>query len=148
MADRALQRMIHAGCRALGLDAETRHDLQLVVTGKASMAEMTDTDLQKVVEALKARGFAPGFGPKAKGRRPAAERADVRLIHALWGELGRAGKLKVRGRAGLNAFVRSRFERKWGAVPIDVDAMKDWAQIADVIDALKDWCRREGIEVR
>jgi phage gp16-like protein len=148
MNARSLQRMVHVGCKALGLDEDTRHDLQLVATGKASMADMSEAELQKVVDALKAKGFAPGFAGKAKGRRPAPERADVRLIHVLWGQLGRAGKLKVEGRAGLNAFIRARFEKKWGSVPIDVDALKEWTQISDVIDALKDWCRREGIELR
>lgn len=145
MTARTLQRMIHVGCKQLGLDDDTRRDLQLVVTGKASMADMTDAEMLKVVEALKLRGFKTGFKGAAKAPRPVAKRADVRLIHALWGALGRAGKLKKPGREGLNAFLRSRFEQKWGAVPIDVDALTDWSQITDVIKALKDWCRREGV---
>jgi phage gp16-like protein len=145
MTARNLQRMIHVGCKQLGLDDDTRRDLQLVVTGKASMADMTEAEMLKVVEALKQRGFKAGFKGPSKARRPAAKRADVRLIHALWGALGRAGKLKKPGREGLNAFLRIRFEKKWGAVPIDVDALTDWSQISDVIKALKDWCRREGV---
>jgi phage gp16-like protein len=145
MTARNLQRMIHVGCKQLGLDDDTRRDLQLVVTGKASMADMTDAEMLKVVEALKQRGFKAGFKGPSKPRRPVAKRADVRLIHALWGALGRAGKLKKPGRDGLNAFLRTRFEKKWGAVPIDVDALADWSQITDVIKALKDWCRREGV---
>lgn len=148
MVSRSLQRMIHVGCRQLGIDGETRRDLQLVVTGKDSMADMDDADLQKMLEALKQRGFKTGFKADSKGRHPVARRADVRMIHALWGALGRAGKLKVPGRAGLNAFIRARFEKKWGAVPIDVDALVEWAQISDVIDALKDWCAREGVPLK
>jgi phage gp16-like protein len=142
---RNLQRMIHVGCKQLGLDDDTRRDLQLVVTGKASMADMSEAEMLKVVDALKQRGFKAGFNGASKTRRPTAKRADVRLIHALWGALGRAGKLKKPGREGLNAFLRIRFEKKWGAVPIDVDALTDWSQITDVIKALKDWCRREGV---
>lgn len=144
---RNLQRMIHVGCKQLGLDDDTRRDLQLVVTGKASMAAMSEAEMLKVVDALKQRGFKAGFNGASKTRHPTAKRADVRLIHALWGALGRAGKLKKPGREGLNAFLRIRFEKKWGAVPIDVDALTDWSQITDVIKALKDWCRREGVLV-
>lgn len=147
MADRALQKMIHVGCKQLGIDADTRRDLQLVATGKSSMADMTDRELLKVVDALKQRGFKSGFKAAATGRRAAAPRADLRLVHVLWSQLGQAGKLKVPGRAGLNAFLRARFEQKWGSVPIDIDALRDAGQINDVIRALKDWCKRGGISL-
>ena len=144
-----LRRLIHVGCRELGLDSDTRHDLQLVATGKASLSDMTEAEMLRVVEALRQRGFKPGFKSGSTGRksRPAAPRADLRYIHVLWGLLGKAGVLKRPGRDGLNAFVRSRFEKKWGAVPLDIDHLREWEQISDVIDALKDWCRREKIKV-
>ncbi|PQV56385.1 uncharacterized protein DUF1018 [Defluviimonas denitrificans] len=147
MADRTLQRMIHVGCRDLGIDNETRHDLQLVVTGKTSMSDMTDRDLQKMVEALKQRGFKP-FDRKrpAKGRK-AAPRADVRFCHVMWRLLHQKGAVRVGGAKGLNAFIRARFEKKWGSVPIDIDTMHEWSEISDIVDALKAMCRRNGIEV-
>lgn len=152
MTNRNLQRMIHVGCKQRGLDDDMRRDLQLVATGKASMTDMTDADLLKVLEALKQRGFTPGFkGPVKAGskpRRAPAPRADLRLVHVLWGLLGQAGKLQKPGRDGLNAFVRSRFEGKWQSVPIDIDALRDAKQINDVIRALKDWCKREGVALR
>lgn len=151
MTARNLQRTIHLACRQLGLDTDTRRDLQLVATGKASMADMSEAELQKVIAALKERGFKLGFKggtkPVPKGWRAPAPRADLRMIHALWGQLGRAGALRHPGRAGLNAFIRARFEKKWGHVPLDVDALREWSQISDVLDALKDMCRRAGIKV-
>lgn len=145
MTDRNLQRMIHVGCKQLGLDADTRHDLQLVITGKASMADMTEAELLKMVDALKQRGFKAGFKAASKGRPAPASRADLRYIHVLWGLLGRAGALKKPGRAGLNAFVRSRFQAHWHSVPIDIDALRDAGQINDVTRALKGMCHRAGI---
>ena len=139
---RALQKLVHVGCRELKIDAEGRRALQLAVTGKASMSDMSEGDLTKLVDRLKADGFSPEGG---KTSRKAAPRADLRYVHVLWGLLGRAGKLKKPGRAGLNAFVRSRFENKWSSVPIDIDALQDAGQINDVTRALKDWCKREGI---
>lgn len=147
MADRTLQRMIHVGCRELGIDSETRHDLQLVVTGKASMSDMTDADLRKMVDALKEKGFRPFDGKRpAKGRK-AAERADVRFCHVMWRLLHQKGAVRAGGARGLNAFIRARFEKKWGSVPIDIDTMQEWSEISDIVDALKAMCRRHGIEV-
>jgi len=144
-----LRRLIHVACRDLGLDSDTRHDLQLAVTGKASLSDMTEPEMLRVVEALKQRGFKPGFNGGSKGSksRPAAPRTDLRYIHVLWGMLGKAGVLKRPGRDGLNAFIRSRFEGKWQSVPIDVDALRDAGQINDVIRALRDMCARNGVEV-
>lgn len=145
MGARDLQKLIHVGCRELGIDADTRRDLQLVATGKASMSEMTDAELTRLLDALKARGFQPHAGKGAPQRHPRAPRADLRLVHALWGALGRAGKLDKAGRAGLNAFVRRRFGDVWGSVPADIDMLRDAGQIAVVIEALKSWCAREGV---
>jgi phage gp16-like protein len=148
ITSRNLQRMIHVGCKQLGIDADTRHDLQLVVTGKASMSEMTEAELQRVVDALKQKGFKTGFKKGVKGRRAIAPRADLRFVHVLWRRLGEAGAAKRPGREGLNAFIRSRFEGKWQSVPIDIDALRDAGQINDVIRALKDMCKRAGVDVR
>ncbi|QFQ88248.1 DUF1018 domain-containing protein [Paracoccus kondratievae] len=151
-----LKRMIHVGCKQLGLDDDTRRDLQLVATGKTSMADMTEAELRQVVEALKNRGFKPygnTYFTSAKGNgRPKghamAPRADLRFVHVLWKLLGEAGVLKRPGRAGLNAFIRSRFEGKWRSVPIDVDALRNAGQINDVIQALRDMCHRAGVSVQ
>lgn len=145
-AARNLQRQIHVGCKQLGIDADSRHDLQLLVTGKASMADMTDAELRKVVEELENRGFKAGYKGSEKTRRAPAPRGDLRYVHVLWGLLGKAGKLERPGREGLNAFVRSRFEGKWQSVPIDIDALREAGQINDVTRALKAMCKRHGIE--
>lgn len=137
------RRTIFAGCRELGLDQDTRRDLQLAATGKASMSDMTDADADKLIKALRDRGFKTA---SKGGRHRAASRSDLRYVHVLWGLLKKAEVLRNPTRDGLNAFVRSRFEAKWGAVPADIDMLRDAGQINDVTRALKDWCRREGIE--
>lgn len=147
MSTRHLQRLIHVGCRELGLDADMRHDLQLVATGKASMSDMTEAELEQVVAALKARGFKPGFKGDEKDRRAPSSRADLRYAHVLWALLAEKGAVRRSGHDGLNAFVRARFEKTWGSVPVDINSLRDWRQIADVVEALKAWCLREGIPV-
>ena len=139
----ALIRKVHIGCRQLGLDTETRHDLQRQVTGKDSLSAMTEAELKQVLKALENRGFKP----TAKGRHKPAPRADLRYCHKLWSLLAEAGAVNVPGRAGLNAFVRARFGKKWGSVPADIDMLVEWGQIADVVDALKAMCARTGVEL-
>ncbi len=141
MTRRTLQKLIHVGCRELGLDQDTRRELQLVATGKVSQRDMSEADLRAVIDALQARGFRP------EGRRPRAPRADVRYCHVLWRLLAEAGEVRTPGPAGLNAFVRARFAKTWGHVPIDIDAMRDAREINDVVRALKDWCARAGVDL-
>ncbi|MFN3662349.1 gp16 family protein [Yoonia sp.] len=142
--NRSLQRMIHVGCRQLGLDVQARRDLQAVVCGKQSMSDMTEAELTAMLDRLKADGFQPAT--KSTQRRPAAPRGDLRLIHVLWRKLGDAGALERPDRAGLNTFIRSNFERSWGSVPADVDMMRDHDKIAAVIKALSDWGKRAKID--
>lgn len=143
MTRRNLQRLIHVGAKQLGIDSATRHDLQLRVVGKSSMADMTDSELRAIATEMKRMGFKAD----AQGRRPPARRADIRFCHVMWRLLNEAGATKISGAKGLNAFIRARFEKTWGHVPIDIDTMTEWEQIKDVVEALKSWCAREGIEL-
>lgn len=140
---RALQRSIFAGCRALGLDDQARRDLQLAETGKASMRDMDETDLQKILKRLKRDGFEAGLKAPRKGKL--ASRGDLRFVHVLWRLLGEAGVLRDPSRAGLNAFVRASFGKSWGSVPADIDMLRDAQKIDAVIQALKQWAAREGV---
>ncbi|UWQ93004.1 regulatory protein GemA [Rhodobacteraceae bacterium M382] len=137
---RALQQKIHIGCRQLGLDPAARRDLQLVETGKSSMRDMTEADLKKVIKRLESDGFKPTS--KRHQKHKAAPRADLRLIHVLWAELGKAGELRDPTRAGLNRFIRARFGSHWGIELADVDVLRQWNQIDQVIQALKAWNQR------
>lgn len=139
---RHLQKLIHVGFRELGLGRDDRHALQLAATGKASMSDMSEAELMRVLDRLKTDGFVV----KTAGRRPVAPRKDLKLVHVLWGKLGNAGALTRPGRAGLNAFIRSNFEKSWGSVPADVDMLRDHDKIAAVISALMDWGKRENID--
>ncbi|WP_347881090.1 gp16 family protein [Pseudosulfitobacter pseudonitzschiae] len=139
---RALQKLIHIACRDLGLDTDARRDLQVVVCGKSSMSDMTEAELTQVLDRLKQSGFKAS----STGRRPAAPRADLRLIHVLWRKLGEAGALERPDRVGLNAFIRSRFGETWASVPADIDMLRDVEQIEAVVAALKAWGQRADID--
>lgn len=139
----ALRKTIFVGCRQLGLDNDARRDLQLVATGKDSMRDMNQADLIAMVDALKQRGF----NPVSKAvKKPAAPRADLRLVHVLWRKLGEAGALDRPDRDGLNAFIRARFGKAWGSVPADIDMLREWQQIDQVVEALKAMGKRANID--
>lgn len=138
---RTLQKRIHATCRALGIDADTRREMQMEVCGKTSTRDMNKADLELVVAHLNKIGGQSGIG-----RRPAAPRADLRLVHVLWRKLGDRGALERPDRDGLNAFIRRRFGDSWASVPADVDMLRDPKQIEAIIRALKSWGQREGID--
>lgn len=147
MTANTVLKTIHVACRDLGMDNDTRRDLQLLVTGKASLSAMTSAEQLAVLEALKAKGFKPSAGKASRTHRRPATRGDIRFCHVLWGKLVKAGAVELPGAAGLNAFIRARFEKAWGAVPFDIDGLRDWKQIATVIEALKAMCLRAGIDL-
>ncbi|EBA16387.1 hypothetical protein RSK20926_21719 [Roseobacter sp. SK209-2-6] len=138
-----LQKKIHVGCCALGIDSDARRALRLAVTGKASMTDMNTAELNLVLDRLK----DDGFKVQAKGKsRPQASRQNLRLVHVLWKKLGEAGVLEDPSRKGLNSFIRARFHKVWGHIPLDVDALRDQEKIDQVIQALKAWGQRVEIE--
>ena len=141
--NRSLQRLIFAACRQLGLDDDARRDLQVSVTGKSSLRDMSDGELKLVVNRLKEDGFTDT--PRNPRHKP-APRNDLRMIHVIWRKLGQAGVLRDPSRAGLNRFIRARFEKTWGSVPADVDMLREWKLIDDVIQALKSWGQRAEID--
>ncbi len=139
----ALIRKIHIGCRQLGIDQDTRHEMQLKLVGKSSLSDMSEPELLRVVSALKDKGFE---AKKGRAKQKAAPRADLRLVHVLWSKLGHAGVLETPTRKGLNTFLRSQFEASWGSVPADVDMLRDHRQIDDVLQALMAWGKRAKID--
>ncbi|MEL7098268.1 MAG: regulatory protein GemA [Pseudomonadota bacterium] len=139
-----LKRLIHVGCRELGIDQDARKALQLAVVGKPSMSDMNEDELKSVLQRLKDDGFKP---QAQSGKRHAkAGRADLRFVHVLWRELGKA-KAVDGTRKGLNAFIRARFGTAWGSVPADFDMLTRADQINDVIQALKAICDRKGVQL-
>ncbi|MYE01650.1 MAG: DUF1018 domain-containing protein, partial [Alphaproteobacteria bacterium] len=57
---RSMQRAIFANCRSRGIDEDARRALQLRVTGKASMKDMTADETARLLKAVRG-GDAPGW---------------------------------------------------------------------------------------
>ena len=140
-------RMIHVACRDLGLDQETRHELQERVTGVSSLSAMNERQLKLVVDELKAKGWTPAPKKGSKTFRNFASRGDIRFCHVLWAKLVAAGVFAVPGHEGLNAFARTVLEKADGATILDVDQLRDHKQIALLIEVLKNRCTRAGVKL-
>lgn len=136
-----LIRLVHVGCRELGIDADTRHLLQQELTGKESLKDMSEPELKLVIDNLKDKGFTV-----KSGRKPQSENGQIRLCHVIWRKLSEAGHTRRPGRAGLNAFIRKSFAKAWGVIPADVDQLTNATEIDDVVQALVSWGKRAKID--
>lgn len=131
-----LRRAIFGEARKAGLDAEARHDLQLRVTGKASLTDMTPDDMRAVLAAI--------TGDQAGASRIASDGKDSlppgtlgKTLTALWISAYHLGVVRDRRDSAACAFVR----RQTG---LDAARFASVMQMADSIEALKRWMARDG----
>lgn len=135
-------RAVIAACKARGIDADTRHALQVQITGKASLKDMNVFDLDSVLNRLNAR---------AAGKKPAnewafvfrlvAERRDLcKKIYKLAERIG-AGQKPPAGPMGKH-YIEGIAERALGA-----DTVLEFCSpeiLRNVIIALEIHCKRKG----
>lgn len=122
-----LQRAVFAACKRLGLDSDARRDVQLGVTGKASLSDMDLGEIGRVLDAL-----------NRDWKGPAAHRAHLGKVKALWWSLYWLGALDDPKVPAIDAFVR----RQTGIAAL---RFLDHRHAPAVIEALKAWCAREGV---
>lgn len=136
-------RAVFAACKAQGIDDETRHALQVQITGKASLKDMNVFDLDSVLNRLNAR---------AAGKKPAnewafvfrlgAERRDLcKKIYKLAERIG-AGQKPPVGPMG-KRYIEGIAEQMLGA-----DTVLEFCPpeiLRKVIAALEIHCKRNGL---
>lgn len=127
---------IHALKNRLRLSDEEYRAVLIGQTGKHSSKDMTQAERERVRDYLQAMALRQGVADSARAdQQPAYRRAArplERKVWALWGALGRAGKLDRPGPAGLQAWV----QRQVGVS--HVRWCKD-AQLHQLIESLKLW---------
>lgn len=145
-----LIRLIHVAKRDTGLDDASYRDLLERETGKRSAKDMSVSQLDQVLKAMKANGFkvrkpvSASTNAKVREfpRKPKSEARDGQkaLITALWIDLWQLGAVRDRTDKALDAFIKRQtsIEHLQWLGPHQAHA---------VIEALKDWCAREGFEV-
>ena len=133
-----LIRLIHVAKRDLSMDDDTYRAILQRIGKKASSADLTIPELEKVLEHLKRSGFKVRSKAKpaqAKPSRPLAQDGESKKIRALWLFLHELGAVKNPSEEALAAYVK----RIAG-----VDALQ-WIsgeQAERLIETMKKWAMR------
>jgi hypothetical protein len=121
---------IHVANKQLGLDEETARDLYERITGKRSLRQMNDRELQLVVTEQRRQGFKPvekGLqGPFAK------------KLQALWIAAWNLGIVRDRTDGAMLSFIKRQTGIEHTRFLLDAE------DAAKAIDALKAWMAREA----
>jgi hypothetical protein len=121
---------IHVANKQLGFDEDTARDLYQRVTGKRSLRQMNDRELQLVVAAQRQAGF--------KAAPSGLQGPFARKLQALWIAGWNLGIVRDRRDGALLAFVK----RQTG---IDhTRFLLDGREAAKAVEALKAWMTREA----
>jgi len=130
---RKLLASIHIGRKALGLDEVVYREMLFSVTGKRSCREMSEEELERVLEEMERVGFKPCrrhddlLGRSAEMASP----GQLRLIEFLWEQVSRSPDLE----RSLRQFLR-------GMVGVANLRWLTAEQASRVIEALKAMRRR------
>lgn len=133
---RALIGLAHKAAVLAGLSDDARRDVQQTVTGKASCAEMTDTELRRLLWHYKAKGIEIGVpGPKPRGgggwERPTANQwAEIERLALVFGWVDGLEDSRLRRFVGRTAGVDAlRFLSREGATKV-ISGLTRWHKVA------------------
>nr|DAO37959.1 MAG TPA: Protein of unknown function (DUF1018) [Caudoviricetes sp.] len=125
---------VHVGLKQLGIDDETGRDLYERVTGKRSLAAMTELEINRIVQELRDKGFKPA----SNGTRKPLKGRFAKKLQALWIAAWNLGIVKSNDDAALITFVKRQTK-------IDhVQFLQDADDASKAIEALKNWMMREA----
>ncbi|MDK9270695.1 regulatory protein GemA [Salmonella enterica subsp. enterica serovar Poona] len=130
-----LIQLIHIAKNELSIDTDTYRQMLLSITGITSTSIMNPGQLNKVLAAMKAKGFKVKPSRKARTTRPLADHPQARKLRALWLEMYAQGIVLDSSEDALCRWIK----RETG-----IDGLQwlepDMASIA--IERLKSWQER------
>ncbi len=132
---RALMGVVHKAAKAIQMDDDDRRAMQIRITGKESLADMTLGQIGDVLDELRALGWVDG--KRSKGRRRLASHPEAGKIRALWLSLYHLGEVNDPTEDALASFVKRQTRLD------DLEWVKQ-ENAHRVIEALKSWCDRAG----
>jgi len=132
---------IHIAKKELRLDdAAYRAVIGRLFPGKSSSAQLSDRQLDELLEHFKAEGFKPAKSrPVRSGRRPMADGEQARKLRALWLSLYHLGEVRNPTEDALAAYVK-RTTRVAALQWLDVDSA------SKAIEGLKKMAERAGVD--
>lgn len=133
---------IHAACRAKGIDADARRDLQLSLTGKASLNDMHLGEVSRVLDHLNGKAQRGGDGEWRFVFALADDRqACGRKIFRLAERIGPTQQPPVP--VASKAYIEGITAQMRGCdQPLE---FCDADQLRKVVQALEIYCKRHGI---
>lgn len=142
-----LIQLIHIGKSKLQMDNEVYRLFLLNTVGKDSCTQMNLIELNKVVDAMKKRGFqVTGMRFKYSNRKSSQSSAPesdiVKKIRSKWLEMHYQGIIKNSSETSLNAYIAKIAKNKDGQ-PIPFVTWLDNVQAIRVLETLKKWQQRE-----
>lgn len=130
-----LIQLIHIAKNELSIDTDTYRQMLLSITGITSTSIMNPGQLNKVLAAMKAKGFKVKPSRKARTTRPLADHPQARKLRALWLEMYAQGIVRDSSEDALCRWIK----RETG-----IDGLQwlepDMTSIA--IERLKSWQER------
>ena len=135
MTKQRLIQLIHIARNDLQMDEDTYRQMLQGLTGKASTKGMDVTQLNRVMESMKNKGFRIKPTVKARSGLPLDPHPQSKKIRSLWLEMASAGIVRDSSEQALAWWVK----RETG-----ISALR-WLsneQASSVIEKLKKWQRR------
>lgn len=131
---------IHTACRANGIDEDTRRQLQLTLTGKASLKDMDYSDVSRVLDHINLRG-KPGEEWRFVFRLSADRQQYARKIYRLAERVGAlmTPPVPVASKAYIEGITR---QMRGTTQPLE---FCDREQLHKVIQALEMFVKRHGV---
>ncbi|MDR1995124.1 phage protein GemA/Gp16 family protein [Azonexus sp.] len=129
---------VHAACRRLGIDDDTRRDIQLSLTGKASLSDMHSGEVSRVLDHLNGRGNDHRDDWRFVFRLAADRQAIGKKIYRLAERIGAAQEppVPVMGKR----YIEGITEQMRGCQqPLE---FCDAGQLRKVVQALEIYCKR------
>lgn len=136
-----LIQLIHIAKSQMGMDADTYRQMLLSVTGKTSTSDMNPSQLNKVLAAMKAKGFVVKPSSKARTTHQLADFPQAKKLRALWLEMHAQGIVRDSSEEAL---------RRWVKRETKVDGLQ-WLEsdkASKAIEKLKKWQERELQKLR
>lgn len=140
-----LIKLIHIAQSKLGMDKETYRTFLVNIVDKSSCSDMTISELEKVLESMKSRGFSTKTNT-TKRRIGTSQQYTLsnitKKIRAKWLEMYSQGIIRNSSEDALNAYVAKIAKNKDGQ-PIQFVRWLDNEQATKVLERLKKWQQRE-----
>ncbi|EGL9147947.1 regulatory protein GemA [Salmonella enterica] len=124
--------LIHIAKSQMGMDTDTYRQMLLSITGKTSTSEMNPGQLNKVLAAMKAKGFVVKPSRKVRTTRQLADSPQVKKLRALWLEMHQQGKVRDSSEVALQAWVKRETgvnSLQWlepGMASLCIEKLKKW----------------------